>query len=98
MKLPLQVALACFAAALLIFICSLVHGAETEHIYVPTAALYIDGDFVNVVQTGKPEESMHECMDKLNRVIIGALESDDVPHGGSVLGACEALPKHFEQR
>lgn len=71
--------------------------STVERIYVPTAASYIDGEFIGVAQVGHPEETMRECMEKLQRTIGGVLENDSVPEGGSVLGACESLPKAFVQ-
>ena len=69
--------------------------ASKERIFQPEVASYLDGQFLDVVVSGEPKESMKECLDTLQHLIGPAMENGKIPHGGAALGACVSLPKNF---
>lgn len=73
-------------------------GAPDNHVFVPMASSYLNGDFVGISQVGDPETDMGRCMGTLQHVIGATMENNTLPMGGMVEGACVPVHIHPEAK
>lgn len=60
--------------------------------YLGIILLYVNGQYVNNITSGRIYENIHECLDTANATISKAIANEAIPKNGNAIGACLPVP------